>query len=56
MSRRDQLVEQLAHIPPTDLERDPVGVVMCGLLADVLDALTGTGDQADTSDGPNRAR
>ncbi|GLY08260.1 hypothetical protein [Actinoplanes sp. NBRC 101535] len=47
MNRRDQLQQRLKHITPIDLERDPVGVVMCELLADLLDALGG--EQAGTS-------
>lgn len=55
MSHRDRLAEQLAQIPPTDLERDPVGVVMCGLMADLLDALTGGAEQDKADDGQDRA-
>ncbi len=58
MTRREQLAQRLTTVPPTDLERDPVGVVMCELLADLLDVLTATQpvgqDPAGTSDTAGR--
>lgn len=46
---RDQLTDRIAHLSPLDIERNEVGVVMCELLADLLDAITGGVEQVPTS-------
>ena len=56
MNRRSQLAKRLATIAPTDLERDPVGVVVCELLVDLLDALSGGVEQAQDGGKPEDGR